>query len=66
MPLPSSPVLPECQPAAHVLHAHGHVRMDDGRRKPCSGRFWCTRCRRWRSGPACVLVNPVLLPKGWQ
>jgi hypothetical protein len=62
--MPRKPPLP-CLPGEHRFQAHEHVRMDDGRPKPCAGRFWCLKCLAWLSGPACVLPGAPKLPAGW-
>jgi hypothetical protein len=49
----------------HTLAPHDHIAMDDGRPKPCSGRWWCAGCREWESGPRCVLPGAPALPADW-
>jgi hypothetical protein len=49
----------------HSLAPHDHIAMDDGRPKPCSGRWWCAGCREWESGPRCVLPGAPALPADW-
>lgn len=49
----------------HDFHPHEHTRMEDGRWKPCSGRFWCLKCREWTTGRQCDLPGAPELPAGW-
>ena len=41
----------------HDLHPHRHLVIEDGpfkgRRKKCSGRWWCRSCGRWTDGKLC-------------
>ena len=48
----------EPPPCDHSLYAHDHSHIPDEYRFPqrCSGRFWCTRCKRWVAGDKCRLV----------
>ena len=47
------------------VHPHEHTRMDDGRWKPCPGRFSCAKCGEWQPGRQCDLPGAPKLPAGW-
>jgi hypothetical protein len=49
----------------HFARPHHHVRTEEGRWKPCSGRWWCTRCKTWLTGPQCDLPGAPQLPAAW-
>ena len=50
-------VQPEpCPGGEHALHPHNHAHVPDEYAPRCSGRFWCTRCKRWFAGEKCRLV----------
>jgi len=54
--MPGPQVVP---PGLHVhdLHPHEHPVLEDGlyrgRRKKCSGRWWCRSCQMWMDGKLC-------------